>query len=111
MGVCGGVLEFVLFRDLEGVEDSWSHLVGSMSVFSHDGDRTRLEKSLQLNSLSVCVSVGSLWVTNFLILLQDNIRQLSRNCGPCAIEFAAAVNLNRHDTSTQTVMNVLTIFH
>ena len=61
--------------------------------------------------LSVCLSVGSLYVTNFLILLQHNIRLLSRNCSPCAIEFAAGVNLKRHDTSTRTVMNVMTIFH
>ena len=33
---------------------------------------------------SVCLSVGSLYVTNFLILLQHNIRLPSRNCGPCA---------------------------
>ena len=60
---------------------------------------------------SMCVSVCSLYVTNFLILLQHNIRLPSRNCGLCAIEFAAGMNLKTHDTSTQTVMNVMEIFH
>ena len=32
------------------------------------------------------------------------------NCDVCAPKFAAGVNLRRHDTSTRTVMNVMTIF-
>ena len=52
---------------------------------------------------SVCLSVGSLYVTNFLILLQHNIRPPSRNCDMCATEFAAGVNLMRHDTLRRTV--------
>ena len=43
VGVGGGVLEVVLLCDLEGVEDSWSHLFGSISVLSQDGDKTKLE--------------------------------------------------------------------
>ena len=74
-------------------------------------------------------------MTNFLILLQYNIRPPDPNCDMCALKFAARVNLRRHytspdpncdvcapefaarvnlrtyDTLTQTVMNVLTIFH
>ena len=29
------------------------------------------------------------------------------NCNVCAPEFAAGVNLRRHDTSTPTIMNVI----
>ena len=61
-------------------------------------------------AFSVCLSVCSLYVTNFLILLQHNIRPLSPNGDLCATELAARVNLRRHDTSTPTVMNVMTIF-
>ena len=67
-------------------------------------------------SFSVCVCVLCLFsvlcgcVTFFLILLQYNIRPPSPNCDVCAPEFAARVNLRRHDTSTRTVMNVMTIF-
>ena len=61
-----------------------------------------------VNAFSVCLSVCSLYVTNFLILLQHNIRPPSPNCDMCAI--AARVNLRRHDTSRRTVMNVMTIF-
>ena len=43
-------------------------------------------------------SVCSLWVTNFLILLQYNIRPPDLNCNLCALEFVAGVNLRRHDT-------------
>ena len=74
-----------------------------------------------------------LYVTNFLILLQYNIRPPDPNCDlyalefrarvnlerhdtspdpnydVCAPEFAPGVNLRRHDTSTRTVMNVMTI--
>ena len=35
----------------------------------------------------------------FLILLQYNIRPPSLNCDVCAPEFAAGVNLRKHDTS------------
>ena len=58
-----------------------------------------------LCSLSVC----SLCVTFFLIVLQYNIRPLDPNCDVCAPEFAAGVNLGKHDTLTGTVMNVMTI--
>ena len=51
-----------------------------------------------------------LYVTLFLILLQYNIRPQDPNCDVCALEFAAIVNLRRHDTLTRTVMNVMTIF-
>ena len=75
-----------------------------------------------------------LYGTNFLILLQYNIRPPDPNCDICDPEFAARVNLRRHDTSpdpkcdvcapefvprvnlrrhdtsTQTVMNVMMIF-
>ena len=61
-------------------------------------------------AIEFSVSVGSLYVTNFLILLQHNIRPLSQNCDMCAPEFAARVNLRRHDSLTPTVMNVMTIF-
>ena len=85
--------------------------------------------------MSVCLSVCSLYVTNFLILLQHNIRPLSPNwdmcatefvarvnlrrhdtspdlnCNVCAPEFGARVNLRRHDTLTRTVINVITFFH
>ena len=77
---------------------------------------------------SVCLSVCSPYVTNFLTILQHNIRPPSRNCSAytiefaagvnlkthfdpncneCATEFAAGVNLKTHDTLTRTVMNVL----
>ena len=80
----------------------------------------------------MCVLFGC--VTFFLILLQCNIRPPDPNCDVCALEFAAGVNLRRHDTSpdpncdvcapkfaprvnlrrhdtsTQTVMNVMMIF-
>ena len=46
----------------------------------------------------------------FLILLQYNKWQLDPNCDVCDPEFAARVNLRRHDTSTQTTMNVMMIF-
>ena len=70
----------------------------------------------------------------FLILLHYNIRPLDLNCDMCAPEFAARVNVRRHDTSpdpncdvcaseiaagvnlrrndtsTRTVMNVTPIF-
>ena len=49
--------------------------------------------------LSVYPSLCSLCVTNFLILLQHNIRPPSLNCDVCALAFAARVNLRRHDTS------------
>ena len=42
VGVGGGVLEVVLLYDLVGVEEPWSHLFGSISVLSQDGDKTRL---------------------------------------------------------------------
>ena len=59
----------------------------------------------------LCVfSVCSPYITNFLILLQHNIRPLSCNCNPCATEFVVGVNLRRHDTLIPTVMNVMTIF-
>ena len=32
------------------------------------------------------------------------------NCDGCAPEFVAGVNLRRHDTSTRTAMNVMKIF-
>ena len=44
---------------------------------------------------SVCLFVGSPYVTNFLILLQHNIRPPSHNCDPCATELAVGVNLSR----------------
>ena len=80
--------------------------IGPLNPMIHEG----LEWPLQLNSLCVCLSVGSLYVTNFLILLQHNIRPPSWNCDPCATEFASGVNLRRHDTLRQTVMTVMTIF-
>ena len=49
--------------------------------------------------MSVCMYVCSLYVTTFLILLQHNIRPLSRNCDMCDLKFAPRVNLRRHDTS------------
>ena len=58
--------------------------------------------------LCMCVLLG--FVTFFLILLQYNIRLPDPNCDVCDPEFVAGVNLRRHDTSTQTVMNVMTIF-
>ena len=61
-------------------------------------------------AFSVCLSVCSLYVTNFLILLQHNIRPPSPNCDVCATKFVVGVNLRRHDTLTPTVMNVMTIF-
>ena len=52
-----------------------------------------------LSLFSVCLfSVCSLWVKFFLILLQYYIRPLSPNCDMFASEFAAEVNLRRHDT-------------
>ena len=58
-------------------------------------------------AFSVCVfSVGYI----FFILLQYNIRPPSPNCDVCATEFVVGVNLRRHDTLMQTVMNVMTIF-
>ena len=35
---------------------------------------------------------------------------LDPNCDVCASEFAAGVNLRRYDTEMRTVMNVMTIF-
>ena len=42
----------------------------------------------------------------FLILLQYDIRLLDPNCDVCAPEFAAGVNLRRHDTSPDPNYNV-----
>ena len=50
------------------------------------------------------------FVIFFLILLQYNIWPLSPNCDMCDPKFVPRVNLRRHDTFTQTVMNVMTIF-
>jgi len=50
--------------------------IGPLNTTIHEG----LEWPLQFNSLSVC----SPCVTNFLILLQHNIRPPSCNCIPCA---------------------------
>ena len=82
--------------------------------------------------LCMCALLG--FVTFFLIQLQYDIRLPDPNCNVCALEFAAGVNLRRHDTSpdpncdvcapefvprvnlrrhntsTQTVMNVMMIF-
>ena len=58
---------------------------------------TRRSRGIRVASaieFSVCVC--SLYVTNFLILLQHNIRPSSRDCSPCAMEFAAGVILKRH---------------
>ena len=65
----------------------------------------RVASVIEFSMCSLCVLIG--YVTNFLILLQHNIRPQSRNCGPCAIEFVAGVNLKTHDTLTRNVMNVL----
>ena len=51
-----------------------------------------------------------LYITNFLILLQYNIRVPYPNCNVSDPEFAPGVNLRRHDTLIRTVMNVMTIF-
>ena len=60
---------------------------------------------------SLCgFSVGSLFVTFFLSLLQYNIWPLHPNCNVCDSEFAPRVNLRRHDTLTRTVLYVMTIF-
>ena len=56
---------------------------------------------------SLCLFSVCLFSSNFLILLQHNIRPPSCDCSPCTIEFVAGVNLKTHDTSTRTVMNVL----
>ena len=61
-------------------------------------------------AFSLCLYVLYMYVTNFLILLQHNIRQPSPNCNVCATKFAARVTLRRHDTSTPTIMNVMMIF-
>ena len=61
-------------------------------------------------AFSVCLYVLCIYVTNFLILLQHNIRPPSRNCDMCDPKFVARVNLRRHDTSMRTVMNVMMIF-
>ena len=45
-------------------------------------------------------------VTFFLILLQYNIRPPDSNCDKCTLEFAAIVNLRRHDTSLDPNCNV-----
>ena len=95
--------------------------------------RIRLATVIAFSVLCMCVLLG--FVIFFLILLQYNIRPLDLNCDVCALEFAAGVNLRRHDTSpdpncdvcapefapgvnlrrhdtlTQTVMNVMMIFH
>ena len=52
-----------------------------------------------------------LYVIFFLILLQYDIRPPDPNCDVCAPEFAARVNLRRHDTLTRTAMNVMMIFY
>ena len=82
--------------------------IGPLNPTIYEG----LEWPLQLNSVCVCVcmfSLCSLYITNFLILLQHNIRPLSCDCSPCTIKFMASVNLKTHNTLTQTVMNVLPI--
>ncbi len=60
---------------------------------------------------SVRMYVCSLYVKNFLILLQLKISPPSPNCDACATEFAAGANLRRHDILRRIVMNVMTIFH
>ena len=66
--------------------------------------------SVLCSLLSVCYIFLILYVTNFLILLQYNIRPPDSNYDVCDPKFALGVNLRRHDTSTQTVMNVMMIF-
>ena len=85
-----------------------SGYIGLLNLTIHQ----ELEWPLKLNSLCVLCgfSVGSLYVTNFLILLQHNIRPPSRNCNVCATKFVAGVNLRRYCTSRQTIMNVMRIF-
>ena len=68
----------------------------------------RVASVIEFSFSSLCVLLE--YVTNFLILLQHNIRPPSPNCDMCATKFAAGVNLSRHDTMRQTVMNVITIF-
>ena len=53
-------------------------------------------------AFSLCLYVLYMYVTNFLILLQHNIRQPSPNCNVCATKFVARGNIRRHDTSTPT---------
>ena len=49
-------------------------------------------------AISVCMCVCSHWLgSKFSNSLQHNIRPPSRNCEPCATEFAAGVNLRGHD--------------
>ena len=85
-----------------------SGYIGLLNLTIHQ----ELEWPLKLNSLCVLCgfSVGSLYVTNFLILFQHNIRPMSPNCDVCATEFVVGVNPRRHDTLTPTVMNVMKIF-
>ena len=60
--------------------------------------------------LFVLFLMFSLGLLKFFNSLQHNIRLPSRNWDPCDNEFAAGVNLRRHDTLRGTVMNVMTIF-
>ena len=58
--------------------------------------RIRVGSVITFSVLCMCVFLG--FVTFFLILLQYDIRPLDSNCDVCALEFAAGVNLRRHDT-------------
>ena len=51
-------------------------------------------------AFSVCLFsvLCSLCVTFFLILLQHNIRLSDPNYNVCGLEFAAGVNIRRHNT-------------
>ena len=80
-------------------------LVGLLNPAIHG---IRVASIIEFSVCSLCVLLG--YVTKILILLKHNIRPLSRNCNVCATEFVVRVNLRRHDTSMQTVMNVMTIF-
>ena len=78
-----------------------------------DPSRIRVASVIELSVCSLCVlCVFSLagWVTNFLNLLQHNIRPLSRNCDMCATKFATIENKRRHDILRQTLMNIMTNF-
>ena len=83
-----------------------------------------LEQNWRLN---ICISIGSekiIWRQGQIIFISPLIRSDNfyvtpnlvmkhlrfANCNMCGPEFAAIVNLRRHDTSTRTVINVMTIF-
>ena len=82
-----------------------------IKLLARSTQRSIGDKSGLCNWILCLFSVGSLYVCyKFSNSFQHNIRLLSCNCDPCATEFVVGVNLRRHDTLRQAVINFMMIF-